>query len=130
MAQRARPIKPFMHQGQSNAPILPERMHCQGAKQEGIGSGCPNFYRPEADRAGEANFAIAHREGKLFGRLRALAQAVGSLGAARQAKAEIEQMLDQGLIGRRKVVDGKRRGGHWQVHTKIGKECDPWLRKT
>ena len=124
MAEGARARQTFAHQGQADAEILALRMHRQGSEQQRIGSVRANLQRPEADGAGQTKLSIADHQREFFGRLRPLAQAVGGLGPARQAKTQIEQEFDQGFISGHKVIGGKGRGWHGSV-PETGEKRDP-----
>ena len=93
------PGQAFPHEGQSNPEILPLGIHHQGTKQQGWRSRAANGKRPKTYGARHANLRIADNQGQAIGRRAAFPQAVGGFDPAFYAKGNIEQLLDEGLVG-------------------------------
>ena len=99
--------EPFLHEGEANTNILPLRMHHEGAKQQGRSSGIADNKRPETDGTCQSNVRIAHCQRQSLGWRASLTQTVRGLHAPVDAKGDIEQLLDEGLVGCFRIFNGK-----------------------
>ena len=97
----------FPHEGQPDTEVLPFGMHHQGAEQQCGRSGTANGQRPKADGSCQANLRIADHQRQAIGRRAPFPQTVGGFDPALDAKGNIEQLLNEGLIRFFRGFDGK-----------------------
>ena len=82
-------------------------MHHQGAKQQGWRSCFANGKRPKTYGPRQTNFRIADNQGQAIGGHAAFPQAIRSFNPAVDAKGDVEQLLNEGLVGCFRIFNGK-----------------------